>query len=431
MNRYTAHQIIERALNLADIANTDFLTHKEQIQYLNDAWQTVYQWLINKGDKQFVKEVYLENAAASNGWTEYLIPSDLYQIKSLKNRITGDLILRQSESESINSGKYEIVNDRIRIYGNTNCPLLLTYWTTPTFITFPDKTIDVDINTNAIISSCFDSVLLNDGNIINCRTGETVATLSLLEDAQYKLGAHYYIEETAEEYAVKDLDGNLLNTITKAENTTYNFFSNKRGNILYQTFTDSKYSSPRRVVDNVEVYSNDDYEESGYPMFLANIDNYWIYNGTLSQIGIIDEETNEEFAIPYDYIPEKLTIAQDFNNQPCFYVTDTKNDVYIYTWDADFNAEFDKLKLRPEIVYANLRYGLLTPDGLLSVMPDTELNFPNDLYFSLLACDLALRYCMKMNSNTDGLSNLYANMQTTFMNTLSQDSGYTRIRSVY
>ena len=85
--KYTADQIIERALNLADIANTDFLTHREQLQYLNDAWQTVYQWLINKGDKQFVKEVYLEIAAASNDWTEYLIPADLYQIKSLKNRI--------------------------------------------------------------------------------------------------------------------------------------------------------------------------------------------------------------------------------------------------------------------------------------------------------------------------------------------------------
>lgn len=62
--KYTSNQVIKRALNLADISNTDFLTHEEQIQYINDAWQTVYQWLINKGDKQFVKEVYLENAAA-------------------------------------------------------------------------------------------------------------------------------------------------------------------------------------------------------------------------------------------------------------------------------------------------------------------------------------------------------------------------------
>lgn len=428
--RYTSNQIIQRALNLADIANTDFLTHEEQIQYINDAWQTVYQWLINKGDKQFVKEVYLENSAASNDWTEYSLPNDLYQIKSLKNRITGDLVLRQSESESINSGKYEIVNDKIRLYGNTNCPLLLTYWTAPTFITFPDKAIDVDIDTNAILSSCFDSVLLEDGNVINCRTGEAITTLSLLDNATYKLGLHYYIEETNEAYIVKDLNGDQFNTITKDENTTYHFFNNKRGSILYQTFANAKYSAPKRVVDNVVVFSDSDYDESGYPEFLANIDNYWIYNGT-SQIGIIDEDAEQEFAIPYDYIPSKLTIAADFNNQPCFYITDIKNDVYIYTWDADYNVEFDKLKLRPEIIYANLRYGLLTPDGLLSVMPDTELNFPNDLYFSLLACDLALRYCMKMNSNTDGLSNLYTNMQTTFMNTLSQNSGYTRIRNVY
>jgi hypothetical protein len=433
--KYTANQIIERALNLADIANTDFLTHREQLQYLNDAWQTVYQWLINKGDKQFVKEVYLENAAASSDWTEYLIPADLYQIKSLKNRITGDLILRQSESESINSGKYEIVNDRIRLYGNTNCPLLLTYWTTPTFITFPDKKIDFEPSA-AIVDSCLDSILLSDGNIINCVTGETLAAVSLpSEEDNCKLGNGYYLYYTEDDaWVVKDFNGVVLNTI----NTTNDiiFLKNKKGYIYYQVLEDSKYSAPKSVIGNYEVFTNDDFETAGYPQFIANIDNYWIsYNATDKRLEVFDEDATETFSIPLDYNPNKIQITDDFNGNPAFYVTSSNNKVYFYTFnanaDADYNIEYDQLLLRPDHIYATLKYGILTLDGLYSIMPDTELNFPNDLYFSLLACDLALRYCTKMNSNTDGLSNLYANMQTTFMNTLSQDSGYTRIRNVY
>ena len=86
--KYLASQIIERAERLADISNTDFLTYKEKGQYLQDAWTSVYQQLINKGDKQFVKEVELMNSGSSVGeWTEYELPDDLFQICSVKNKI--------------------------------------------------------------------------------------------------------------------------------------------------------------------------------------------------------------------------------------------------------------------------------------------------------------------------------------------------------
>ena len=36
--QYTASEIIERAKNLADCGNTDFLSEKEATQYINDAF---------------------------------------------------------------------------------------------------------------------------------------------------------------------------------------------------------------------------------------------------------------------------------------------------------------------------------------------------------------------------------------------------------
>lgn len=145
-NRYTASQIIERALNLADLSNTDFLIHEELTRYINDAWTSVYNWLIKVGDTTFIKEAILVNPSTFNGYTEYELPEDLYIIKSIKNQMSGSLVPRHAESESINSGTYDIVNDRLRLYGVQSNPLLLTYWMTPTYISFPDKDVEVEEN---------------------------------------------------------------------------------------------------------------------------------------------------------------------------------------------------------------------------------------------------------------------------------------------
>lgn len=427
--RYTSKQIIERALNLADIANTDFLTHTELTQYINDAWQTVYQWLINKGDKQFVKEVILETAGSFHNWTEFEIPKDLYQVCSIKNKMSGHIVERAAESESINSGKYDIINNRIRLYGNSQGPLLLTYWTVPTFISFPDKVLDYD-KRGEIYDFCNNSVLLENGDIYNVVTNELIATISIQDFTTYHLGSSYYVEETDVEFNVKDFDGNLINTISKEADTTYHLFPTYKGNIYYQEFSNGEYSAPKSIVSGITMLNRE-----SHPKYLTNKEDYWIYYDEADSSLVIYSEF-EDANIGFLDVPtiraDSFTWTNDFNNQPAFYITSTDNKIYLFTFNSDGEIEYDQLRLRPELIRAKLRYGVLTNDAAVySVIPDTELNFPNELYFSLLACDLALRFAMKMNANTDGLNNLYQNMQTTFMNTLSQADSYTRIRNCY
>ena len=83
---YTARQLITRAKNLADLRNTSFLDHDELTQYINDSFTTVYNWLIQKGDTQFVKEVELSSGNGVGEYTEYELPKDLYIINLLRNR---------------------------------------------------------------------------------------------------------------------------------------------------------------------------------------------------------------------------------------------------------------------------------------------------------------------------------------------------------
>ena len=207
--KYRTSQIISRSKDLADIQNTDFLTHEEQTRYLNDSWTTVLQWLINKGDTQFVNEVILQ-PSGFGAITEYEIPFDLYRIKSIKNAVTGSPIMRASVSDGINSNTYEVVNNTIRLYGVANTPILLTYYLKPLFLTFPDKDIEVALAQD-IVSAAGNSVLLEDGTIKNLLTGEIVGAVTLDDTKRYKLGNGHIAE-------LYDTEAVLTNTWTDGQN---------------------------------------------------------------------------------------------------------------------------------------------------------------------------------------------------------------------
>ena len=343
------------------------------------------------------------------------------------------MILRQSESESINSGKYEVVNDRIRLYGNTNCPLLLTYWTVPTFISFPNKDIETDLS-GEILSTAGNSVLLDNGTIKNIVTGDTLGTIEL-DDADYILGNGHVVRITENNITYINYDGVEIRSI--ATTGTVHTFLDCNYNVIYQEYNESKWSAPKLI--NKQLLSDTEYETEGYPMFIGSFDDIWLFwnqtNATLNAYDANIDYIVLETKLPFT--PNAIMPAEDFNMSPAFTITDTNDNVYFMTLKEEedlYSIEYELID-KPVLLLGLLKYGPLVSNGttskLLSCIPDTELNFPNDLYFSLLACDLALRYAMKMNANTDGLNNLYMNMQSTFMNTLSQDSGYTRIRNVY
>lgn len=186
-------QLVDRALHLADIANTDFLTHSELNAYLNDAWQSVYQTLINKGDKAFVKEVELMSTSGIGDYVEYELPEDLYQVLSLKHKYSGSLIKRHAESEAINSNSYEIINDKLRLYGVQSQALVLTYWVNPKYLSFPDRDIDVSVDGD-VLSSAGDSILLADGRIVNLKTNDTLGQITIDDTKNYQLGNGHVLE---------------------------------------------------------------------------------------------------------------------------------------------------------------------------------------------------------------------------------------------
>ena len=194
--KYTAKQIVDRALKLADVANTDYISHQEQVDYLNDSFKDLYQLIINKGDSQFIKEVELGAAYNTNEYTEYELPWDLYRVKCIQDKYSGREILRKASTESVNSGTYDIINDKLRIYGFSGSHLMMTYYIVPPYLSYPNKSVDID--EISIIATAKNSALVDNGDstlsIVNLLTKDVVSTFEWTNttDSIYLGNGHFF-----------------------------------------------------------------------------------------------------------------------------------------------------------------------------------------------------------------------------------------------
>lgn len=383
--KYTAKKIIERALSLADLTNTDFLSHTELTDYLNDSWKSLYQMFINSSDKQFVCEAALKQ---SGGVSEYNLPEDLHQIHSLKDRISGRVYLRATVNATPVQGTYEIVNNKIRLYGISG-DLVLTYYKTPTFISIPNKTIKLDIEGN-ILSTSGNNILLESGSIYDVISQEKIGEVT--------------INEQVESVAL------CKGFVTYKINVDGNYF------VLYSSYKDTQLFNKK--LDTDFVLLNDGY--------------YWYDNQVwFKDESIFDSDTPDIYITSNRDIILRKDIKEIpmFNDQETFLST---VDTIMYEGESltATNLNIDRFDLLGVV-----DYGYIITDGtekyLVSYIPDTLLNFPNQLYFELIAAECAMRFLLKQNADISGLQNIYNNMANSYKNSLSQNGAYPRITNIY
>ena len=184
-NIVTASKLIRRAKQIADVANSDFLSYNELTDYLNASWKNVYQTIIQYNLNIFTVEA---NLVGSSG--VYKLPFDCYQIKSVKNPYTGVEIPRKADSESMYGSHYEIVNDNL-ILGSSCGPVTITYWRKPYFLTFPNATLETNYNKSEdteILDVCKDAILVKDAEnkyYIKSLLTDSKLDLSFIEPNEY------------------------------------------------------------------------------------------------------------------------------------------------------------------------------------------------------------------------------------------------------
>lgn len=401
MAKYRASEIVNRALQMADLTNTDFISNDENIHLLNESWKEFYQLLINKGDKQFVKEVELSGSNL-HGVAEYDMPDDCYQIQSIKNPYNGSIIPRKAESESITSYSYEIFNDKIRLYGTVGT-VVMTYYTLPEMITVPNKIIYPDLTyatVSTATSNISNSFINSDNNVFNVVTSETIATT---ESSGTLIGNKLIVSSNK----LYDFDGNDLGISLTAYNSNY--------------LIDSHNCKYICTANGVYTFINNSVEVDGATRGIIFSTGEILYtNGTSFYLN--GEEIN---LTPID--------------NTCQYITSFGDHEFVILGGYIFEYYDGALQNYEELKYSGIlqfvsKYGPVIYDGevkVISAIPDTEFNFPNELYIMVLAASLAVKYAMKQNASVEGLNNLYDNYKSNFLNSLSQDASYTRITNIY
>jgi len=404
-NRYTASEIVERALDVADIQNTDFLSYREKTKYLNDAWRNVYQTIIN-----YNLDVFTVRAQLIGNGGVYPLPFDCYQIKAVKNPISGSLIPRKAESESVLGPYYEIVNNTL-ILGPNIGPVEIVYWRKPFFLSLPDKNIETHLEENrTVLDSCNNSILLKD-TIIGVEQKMYVQNLladSTLElpyapdpDYTWYLGNNFILKCNSTTVQAYDFYGNLLDEIT---NIDYGYTLAKADNGLYY-FT---------KVNEEDANIVDVYELFGDKIAEVKVDD------TIANIVGIDGEF-------YPVKAENVFPIGIFDDRPA-YITGNKE---LHLINPNGSEIVEKVNV-PSIGTVHLvKYGFLTFDGTLySCIPDTELNFPNNIYYDCIAYDLAIRFLCKQNADSSGVEALNTNAWNQLTNSIDMSADFQRVKLV-
>lgn len=103
MLHYKASEIIARAMTLANIQNSSFVSALENRQLINDAFWELYQVMIDEGDTYFIKPI--TQMTFTDG--VYVLPDDFYQLYSVKDKY-GNGIPRKSKNTIKNGKCYDI-----------------------------------------------------------------------------------------------------------------------------------------------------------------------------------------------------------------------------------------------------------------------------------------------------------------------------------
>lgn len=412
MITYTSSDIIKRATQIADLENSDFISFNEKIALLNESYVALYQKLINKGDNAFLRYINTNKSIID-------LPQDFYQLKAVLLNNNGYLqpIKRRPQNQNDKDLSYEIINNTLKINGHySGGSISIEYYPTPVTLTFPSEKLSIP----------FDNVLAmhNDWIITGIYNNVELTGLMLnnLNDnsINVELNGNKLIH-VADDYVVTKGDKYYLFNLKtgKTTETVYIPASFKSRMFLYN---DSKLLM---VENNSIAYNNLPAIKDKVDLIMFSDDlKHFIYK--TDKVKIDDKEIELKQNPKHFYQKnESVIITTDSN----------------YVVDVNYNGDYQEIIKNDCIIDVikfddNTGYGYLTQElngyYVTSFFDDTELNFPNQMYFTLMAYLLAISFKIKQGSDISGLQLSYEKAEETFYDTLSNDDwNYTRITNVY
>lgn len=478
MIQYSANDIVEKALALADLQNSDFLTWKEKITYLNDSFINMYNKAIDYGDNIYTQEIEFTD-------TEMELPDDFYQLREVYtlNDNVKTLVTPKPMNQSLSSLSYEIINNTIKLYGKYQGKAYFTYYVTPQslivsrerkelenlgIVNFDENNASTSRKHNFFYKNLFlannkiknleDSTYekdvtfdFTDSNLANnyftffnnvnaisvnmdsspsfvCGSVRNTRDLPLCTFEFNNSGYHGLAYFNGSWYLVND-DGNALYNFSLTEEgeilvgrkaLDLSFTINHIGdstdlNVVYFPYDISEdtmivmggysASSMSYSIGNGEVHLIDDYLEK-----LEHISNFYI----------LPKDKTFKDSIVFITSKNRMFFINNENEEPNLF-KELNDDLYLIGI-SEFNSD--------------TCYGLVCYDFtdqkfyLESAFDTTELNFPNNTYFTLISYQLAILFCNKQGKDNTALRIELEKQENVFYDALHRDETSFRITNV-
>lgn len=419
---YKSSDIVKRAMQLADLENSDFISFSEKISVLNEAYQQLYQKSINANDNAFVEIIHTNK-------TKIKLPNDFYQLKSINLNNGGYIttVLRRPSNQTTNQLSYDLLNNEIIINGYCSGDICIEYYPIPKTLTLPNnqKNLTVSNKILALRDNIYVSIN-SDNNVLVGDITDSEISYAVSGDTLFKQFTHIendYISftdgETQTLFSLSDCS--TITTTKKVviyNNTTYLYDDGSlllpTGETVYsdinldfgaatlialssnrKTFVGLVYGEEETVLVGNETETTSKTEIGYINKFFIHGDIVYLINGT------------------------KQLQAINLNNLNNSYREIRENNILdIQSLDSDTGYGYLSYKLGKYIIS--------------SFFEDTVLNFPLNTYYVFMSYILAVLFKNKQGADISALSALYSQAEEQFYDSLKRDDWCnTRITNVY
>lgn len=398
MTTYNAKDLIEQAQMLADLQNSDFISWKENMMFLDNAWSDLYQEIINHGDKSFLKTFNFEGDRCE-------LPRDFYQLHYIgyNDGLNERPINRKSKTSLTNNGPfYDLEGDEVVVYNKINGTrkIEVYYYPVRDSITFASDDQKVNSITGTVIDVCDKNVFYGTGN------------------------GYYFIRDIINGTESDTTNGFMLTDNGVINDSTKPYFK-KDNKAYYAEWSNHKLTLKKAngtLIHTVDVQTNPNIPTQKINAFYKN-QLVYVKNGNLLSL---DLESGIVETIAEGLISDRV---YSFKDDLYWETADgiiVNGEVLVPTTDYD---TYHGVMKEDE----KTGYGILVDNFVIkSIYENTKLLFPNNVYYNYLAYRLAVYYKIKQGADPSGVSAMAKDALNTFYNTILKDTNeYVRISNVY
>lgn len=419
--------LFKRAKQLADLEGSDFITWNEAVNCINESNVGLYEKLINMGDDSFVKSFHMKDEAER-------LPEDFWQLKGVYLWNNGNLqtINRRAGNNGIHHLSYELKNGAICIYGNPN-DVLVEYYPKPEKLFFKPNDVAIGIDATLDCIDCHKHTFLYKD------TDESEnETLSILDLDGVKT-CKDFMQITHAEILRAYITENFVFVVTENDMTIYDIMSDYSATV-------TGYAP--LVTESGKEYLID--TESGIIKY------FHIGNGSIStsELKEVSEIAGGIFYVSDDNLEDLFVLTDTdvehngvetnagilkkiiYADKTCYVLGDTgyasigeDNEVKLIENSTGLNVGFIGIDERTGYGYCAKKFGAYY---VCPYCEDTPLDYPNSMYFQIIAYILAIAFKSKQGADVSLLQNQLAMVEQTFEETLGSDAfQFPRMGNVY